>query len=108
MPTINEFLLQTGLRIRENPCISPDFCLDWAALEGDLRRGVGLISHPASRFRVRAGELELVENAAGDHAWVLAAGGPADLLEGGAVLADGRVAFPASWANLLRLKNLVL
>jgi hypothetical protein len=108
MPTINEFLLQAGLRIRENPCISPDFCLDWSALRGDLERGAGLISHPASRFRVEAGELELVENAAGDHAWVLAAGGPADLLEGGAVLADARVAFPASWANLLRLKNLVL
>jgi hypothetical protein len=108
MPTINEFLLQHGLHIRENPCISPDFCLDWGALKADLERGTRLTSYPASRFRVAAGELELVENAAGDHAWILSAAGPVDLLEGGAVLSEGRVAFPASFSNLLRLKNLVL
>jgi hypothetical protein len=108
MPTINEFLLQHRLRIRENPCISPDFCLDWGALLGDLRTGSGLVQHPRSRFRLEAGELELVENAAGDHAWVLVGPGPLELLEGGAALDGGRVAFPATWANLLRLKNLVL
>ncbi len=108
MPTINEFLLQNGLRIRENPCISPDFCLDWGVLAKDLRSGTGLVSHAQSRFKIRAGELELVENAAGDHAWVLTGGGAADLLSDGVELGDGRYAFPATWANLLRLKELVL
>lgn len=108
MPTINEFLLQNGLRIRENPCISPDFCLDWASLQRELQAGEGLVRYPSSRFRIAAGELELVENAAGDHAWLLEAGGALDTLEGGVKLGDGRVAFPATWNNLLRLKNLVL
>ncbi|MEI7799589.1 MAG: hypothetical protein WCI28_05305 [Opitutaceae bacterium] len=29
MSAINAFLLQHNLRIAQNPCISPDFCLDW-------------------------------------------------------------------------------
>jgi hypothetical protein len=96
MSAINEFLLQHGLRIRENPCISPDFCLDWGTLLADLQRGNGIQNHPLSRFRLQEGELELVENAFGDHAWVLGVGGSPDALEGGAALTDGRVAFPAA------------
>ena len=33
---INKFLVSNGLRIVDNPCISPDFCLDWAALAAKL------------------------------------------------------------------------
>src|SRR5262245_31199832 len=57
MATINEFLLKNALTIRQNPCISPDFCLEWAALIRDLRAGSGIVEHPLSRFFVAAGEL---------------------------------------------------
>ena len=39
MSPINAFLLENGLRIAANPCVSPDFCLDWAALSERLRTG---------------------------------------------------------------------
>jgi len=29
---LNAFLLANDLRIAANPCVSPDFCLDWSAL----------------------------------------------------------------------------
>ncbi|MEY4005577.1 MAG: hypothetical protein RLZZ221_1673, partial [Verrucomicrobiota bacterium] len=32
MSAINRFLLENNLRITTNPCVSPDFCLDWPAL----------------------------------------------------------------------------
>jgi len=111
MATINEFLLSNGFRIRENPCISPDFCLDWDALAGELKKGTGLLEHEASRFFVAAGEVHLVENPAGDHAWVLepnSSARPLELLKGGVALDGGRFAFPATFENLLRMKNLVL
>ena len=39
MTPINEFLLQHKLRIAQNPCVSPDFCLDWEALAAKLKAG---------------------------------------------------------------------
>ncbi|WP_232767361.1 hypothetical protein [Geminisphaera colitermitum] len=36
MSSINEFLLTNNLRIATNPCVSPDFCLDWPALRTQL------------------------------------------------------------------------
>ena len=41
MSAINSFLLKNNLRIAQNPCVSPDFCLDWPALQADLRAGRG-------------------------------------------------------------------
>jgi hypothetical protein len=29
MRAVNRFLIDNNLRIAQNPCISPDFCLDW-------------------------------------------------------------------------------
>jgi len=102
MSAINQFLLQNNLRIAQNPCISPDFCLDWAGLQTDIKAGK-VTEYPKSRFATKAGEFTLVENAAGDCAWKLhAAGSP---LADGATHA-GATFFPASWANLLKLKNL--
>jgi hypothetical protein len=46
-----------------------------------------------------------VENAQGDCAWRLQ--GKTDALHDGIVLPDGTQAFPATFANLLRLKNLI-
>ena len=36
MRGINRFLLDNNIRISYNPCISPDFCLDWPALRAKL------------------------------------------------------------------------
>jgi len=111
MSAINEFLLQNNLRIAQNPCVSPDFCLDWPALSAQLRTGAGVHVWAKSHFQTAAGGWVLVENLLnGDCAWWLEPRQPGtggELLEDGVVLPDGRVAFPASWTNLLRLKNLV-
>lgn len=106
MSPINEFLLSHNLRIANNPCISPDFCLDWPALASDLKSGYGIIRHPKSRVETAAGAFELVENSAGDHAWIFegtCAPLPGDAFSPG----HGRIAFPATWENLLLLKNLI-
>ncbi|MGH8020158.1 MAG: tagaturonate epimerase family protein [Opitutaceae bacterium] len=112
MSAINAFLLENDLRIASNPCVSPDFCLDWPAMRECLERGSRIKVWPKSGFQTAAGAWVLVEHVVnGDCAWVLtpAAGaeGAGALAEGVALL-DGRIAFPASFANLLRLKNLVL
>ena len=103
MSAINAFLLQHNLRIAQNPCISPDCCLDWPALRADLQAG-RIAEYPKSRFATRAGEIVLVENATGDCAWKLSAAA-APLADGFAC--GGATYFPATWANLLTLKNLI-
>lgn len=105
MSAINRFLLEHNLRIATNPCVSPDFCLDWPALREQLRTGAPLKDYPKSRFETKAGAWTLVENALGDCAWRL--DGRTDALADGVDLASGGQAFPATFANLLRLKNLV-
>jgi hypothetical protein len=104
MSAINAFLRQHGFTPATNPCISPDACLDWTALQAELPGNVRL--HPHSRFSTAHGSWMLAENGAGDHAWILE--GKAAPLAEGIRLADGRHAYPATYANLLVLKNLVL
>jgi hypothetical protein len=108
---INEFLLRHNLRIARNPCVSPDFCLDWPALAGKIAASASLKSWPKSRFTTAAGEWTLIEDEeTGDCAWQLAPAPGADaarVLEQGLVLDNSLAAFPATWENLLRLKNLV-
>lgn len=105
---INRFLVENGLGIASNPCVSPDFCLDWPALRDALGRGEQLREYPKSHFTTKAGAWSLVEDpVTGDCAWVLAAGGAKEPLAEGVTLGDGRQAFPATYANLLTLKNLV-
>ena len=105
MSSINRFLLENNLRIVTNPCVSPDFCLDWPALREQLRAGAPLQTYPKSRFETAAGAWTLVENELGDCAWRLE--GRTDRLADGVELAAGVQAFPATFANLLHLKNLV-
>ena len=113
MKPINRFLVQNGISISRNPCIGPDFCLDWPALAARLRGGAAaeVAMHPKSRFETAAGVWTLVEDLrGGDCAWRLELargwhGGPA-LLEGVSA-GPGERYFPATWENLLRLKNLV-
>jgi len=105
MSAINRFLLEHNLRIATNPCVSPDFCLDWQALSDQLRAGKLLKVYPKSRFETKAGAWTLLESASGDCAWRLQ--GRSDALHDGIELSDGTQAFPATFANLLLLKNLV-
>jgi hypothetical protein len=111
MRPINRFLRQNGLTIARNPCVSPDFCLDWPGLAEKLSGAPprGVVRHAKSRFETAAGSWLLVEDlGSGDCAWELSAGSAA----AGGVLSDpapgpAAVCFPATWENLLRLKNLV-
>ncbi len=107
MSAINEFLLKNNLRIAENPCVSPDFCLDWSALLADVKVGK-VTEYPKSRFATSAGEFTLVENAAGDCAWKLTRSHERERVDlAGGFKHGGATYFPASWANLLTLKNLI-
>ena len=105
MSAINRFLLQHNLRISTNPCVSPDFCLDWEALKKELQQGAAQTVYAKSRFETKAGAWMLVENAQGDCAWRLE--GKTDALQDGIELKSGVQAFPATFANLLKLKNLI-
>ncbi|MFZ5894257.1 MAG: hypothetical protein ACOY0T_24565 [Myxococcota bacterium] len=111
MSAINAFLLQNQIFIAENPCISPDFCLDWSTLAHELKTAQPLTTHELSEFATRQGTWTLVENVRGDHAWLLRAHAGADIaalgLEGALALDASRVAFPATFKNLLALKNLI-
>ena len=110
MKPINQFLLDNDLRIADNPCVSPDFCLDWEGLQADLAAGADIVHHDKSRVATSHGEWSLVENRHGDHAWRLSpadatASGPEELMEDGSSI-EGQVYFPASYENLIRAKNL--
>src|SRR4051812_29219355 len=111
MSEINRFLVEHGLLIAKNPCISPDFCLDWPALAARLLAGAAVTRHPHSEVDTGFGRFSLVEDEAGDHAWLLSPGsdrlGTAALSDG-ILLPNGALAFPATWTNLLRMKNLLL
>ena len=110
MRAINGFLLLNAIRISHNPCISPDFCLDWPALRAKLKGG-SVKERPKTRFETAAGRWILLEDETNcDCAWKLEPREPgtgSNALEDGVVLEDGGVAFPATWDNLLRLKNAV-
>ncbi|MBP7142496.1 MAG: hypothetical protein KBA71_11360 [Opitutaceae bacterium] len=111
MRTINRFLLENSLRIVSNPCISPDFCLDWPALGAAISENHPSVrGWPRSAFSTAEGEWSLIEDrATGDCAWKLTAEKSHvaldTLLEGREI--RGARYFPATWENLLRLKNLV-
>lgn len=125
MSAINRFLLQNNLRIASNPCVSPDFCLDWPALAAKLGSdSAGVHEWPKSRFTTAAGEWTLLEDTAtGDCAWKLAPAPEITASAAAGILAEGRplaatsaadapaaggaMVFPATFANLLALKNLV-
>jgi hypothetical protein len=111
MRPVNDFLLRNGLTIAGNPCVSPDCCLDWPALKARISDGApGLGLHAKSRFDTAAGTFTLAEDlASGDCAWRLeeAPGGLYPPLGDGISAGTDESYFPATWENLLRLKNLV-
>ena len=111
MRAINTFLATNRIRIAHNPCISPDFCLDWPALSSALKSGEPVKRWPKSDFDTAVGTWTLVEDErTGDCGWTVQSRGNGhaeQVLDEGVVL-DGTVtAFPATWDNLLKLKNAV-
>ena len=104
---INEFLVSNDLRISDNPCVSPDFCLDWESFVRSVGEGGVIKEYPKSAFATEHGDWTLVENEAGDHAWCLSSESPAsDVLADGVEVA-GATYFPASFENLIGVKNLL-
>jgi tagaturonate epimerase len=112
MRAINSFLTQNGLTLATNPCVSPDFCLNWAPLGARLAKGNegGVVRHSKSTFATECGSWTLLEDSqSGDCAWELKA---TEASKGAKTLAggvEGKTAafFPATWENLLQLKNLI-
>ena len=108
MTKINDFLRKNQLHIAQNPCISPDFCLDWPSLQRALTSGA-VQRHALSEVQTALGSFTLVEDVTGDHAWLVRGdtGRALAALSEGILLPSGEAAFPATWANLLELKNLL-
>jgi len=108
--SINAFLVQNSIWIKNNPCISPDFCLDWRRFTEGLKGTAEHIEYSRSSFSSKHGDWILVEDQWGDHAWRLKRSGVnnenlSELSEG--FESNVFVYFPASFENLVRLKNLI-
>ncbi len=98
MSAINQFLLQHNIRISNNPCISPDFCLDWPGLRARLKDNA-VKERPNTRFETAAGRWVLLEDEATcDCAWKLE---PREPGSGAAALEDG-VAFEGGSCRVSR------
>ena len=127
---INRFLLGLGLKIRNNPAISPDLCLDPHSLEravradlpqlgaflresaagdGRMRRSAGLVDlFPASELLAGIWRLFVVEErASGDAGFLVEGAGPIPL-PGAIPLGDRLQLVPLLWDGLAPLKNLLL
>ncbi len=127
---INRFLLSASLRIRGNPAVSPDLCLDPRALEEAVRGALdalaplarrsgpappatfrataGLVDlYPASELAVGPWRLFVVEERATGDAGLLVDGGPPIPLPGAVALGGGWQLVPLLWEGLAPLKNLV-
>lgn len=108
MKPINQFLLEHNIRIADNPCISPDFCLDWPALSASIAANA-VTHHQASKVDTSYGTFSLVCNAQGDHAWklIISDGKPApDAFTDGKRIGDAYY-YPTTFENLIAFKNLV-
>ncbi len=106
---INQFLVSNDLRISDNPCISPDFCLDWEELKISIRSD-DYKKHSRSEFKTSHGQWCLLENSKGDHAWELTGTNElsnlSHLSEG--IEEQGNLYFPATYSNLIGMKNLMM
>lgn len=127
---VNRFLLGQGLRIRTNPAVSPDLCLDprslAEAVRAELPALTALLAGPGAGgrvMRVRAGLVDLfpaselvasawslfvVEERATGDAGLLVSGGGKIPLPGAVELGDDLQLVPLLWEGLAPLKNLLL
>ena len=70
---INQFLTsQMDSDIKENPCISPDFCLNWEKLKSSIEAGDSSDMQKVNSLLSMETWI-LIENEDGDHAWELTA-----------------------------------
>jgi hypothetical protein len=128
---INDFLLANGIRIRSNPAVSPDLCLDPPALEKAARASLpalkdfvrkarsrprsdgvrvaagGLDFFPASEIDVGPWCLFVVEDRATGDACLLVDGTDALPAAGVVPLGGGLQLLPLRWDGLAALKNIV-
>jgi len=128
---INDFLLANGIRIRSNPAISPDLCLDPPALEAGARAALAALqdlvrvgrSRPRGEgVRVAAAALDffpdseldlgrwrffVVEDRATGDAGLLVDGTDALPVAGVVPLGGGLQLLPLRWDGLAALKNTV-
>ncbi|MBN1307913.1 MAG: hypothetical protein JXA18_08355 [Chitinispirillaceae bacterium] len=125
---INEFLLNNGLLIKNNPAISPDLTLDFTSLLSELRSEANdiapamekaaqgknlpesrkIILWPQSSFSLETAVLYVVESKrSGDCALVTASKNIPDF-EGAEEISQSLIAIPLLWENLIKLKNAVL
>jgi tagaturonate epimerase len=112
MSPINAFLLKNNLRIATNPCVSPDFCLDWDQLAAKARgyEAANLKHYATSTFQTAEGSWTLFEDVStGDCGWLLKKkqGASVKTLQQGVALSSGDEIYPASFVNLIALKNLI-
>ena len=112
MSPINAFLLKNNLRIATNPCVSPDFCLDWDQLSAKARghEAANLKHYATSTFQTAEGSWTLFEDVStGDCGWLLKKkqGASVKTLQQGVALSSGDEIYPASFVNLIALKNLI-
>lgn len=107
MRPINTWLLTHNIRIAQNPCVSPDFCLDWPALSQLIQAGK-TNTWAQSTFAIKDAQVAITEDPkTGDCAWIITGKNPGRLQDA-IILAPDRQAFPATWENLVTIKNLVL
>jgi hypothetical protein len=128
---INDFLLANGIRIRSNPAISPDLCLDPPELEKAARaalpvlkglvraakdqpRGIRLSVaadrldfFPASMLDAGRWRFFVVEDRSNGDAGLLVDGSDALPVPGAVALGEGFQFLPMLWGGLAALKNLI-
>ncbi|MBT5715879.1 MAG: hypothetical protein HOI70_03110 [Opitutae bacterium] len=111
MSSINNFLVSNQLWIKNNPCISQDFCIDWETLKQNVSDSNNIHFHEKSSFETEHGNWLLIEDERGDHAWCLSPKDHSAVQETGILsngfAYDGKLFYPASFTNLIKIKNLV-
>ncbi|MEM9160717.1 MAG: tagaturonate epimerase family protein [Verrucomicrobiota bacterium] len=104
---INHFLIENSFDLSSNPCVSPDFCLDWTRCRSNLKEG-RFTEYPKSKITLKSGAtLSLIEDQENDHAWKLTDLTQFEFLSQGTQI-DEVLYFPASFENLIALKNRLL
>ena len=94
---INQFLTSHNLLISYNPCISPDFCLNWEKLKSSIE-AERFKHHAKSEFSTVHGTWILIENEDGDHAWELTAKVETSKIKSlsDGIESHGKIYFPAT------------
>ncbi len=126
--TINDFLLQNGILIRDNPAISPDLTLDMGKLvaeadaEQSLLRTVvnqetaegcapkleKLLLWPRSMFHLGGAALFIIESRITGDCALFTTSSAALGFSGVTMVAGALQVIPLVWPNLITLKNLIL